>query len=102
MKRKLIRTCRAYDLPSPWGTRYARHRAQAKYRNEPYELSAQEFYDVWYSSGRHQEIGKTRGRYTLIRVDRSLPWSKGNCSVIQRSEHTRSALNSYWARGFAE
>jgi len=93
---------KTYGLPQPWSTRYARHKAQAKHRSETYELSPSEYYDVWHDSGHSGDAGRKRGQYTLIRVDRSKPWSKDNVSVITRSEHTRSELKRYWARGFAQ
>lgn len=91
-----------YGLPQPWSTRYARHKAQAKHRNEAYELSPTEYLYAWKNSGHHEQAGRRRGQYTMIRVDRSKPWSKTNVSIITRAEHTRGELQRYWARGFAE
>jgi hypothetical protein len=92
---------KTYGLPQPWSTRYARHKAQAKYRNEPYQLSPADYYDLWLASGHSGEAGRKRGQYTMIRVDRGKPWEPGNISIISRAEHTRGELNRYWTRGFA-
>lgn len=95
------KTVWTYGLPQPWSTRYARHKAQAKYRGEAYELSPAQFYDAWRDSGHSAEAGRNKGQYTMIRVDRTKPWKTGNISVISRAEHTKSELNRYWTKGFA-
>jgi len=96
------RSVSTYGLPQPWSTRYARHKAQAKYRHELYELTPAQYYDIWLSSGRSSQAGRHKGQYTMIRVDSKLPWTEGNISIIRRSEHTKSNMNRYWSRGFAE
>jgi len=97
----MLNKVKTYGLPQPWSTRYARHKAQAKYRQEAYELSPAQFYDLWIESGHSEKAGRKRGEYTMIRVDRTKPWATGNVSIISRFEHTRSELNRYWARGFS-
>ena len=97
MSQKIIH----YGLPQPWSTRYARHKAQAKYRLEQYELTPAQFYNAWQESGHPGDMGRKRGRYTMIRVDRTLPWREGNISIISRAEHTKGELNRYWGRGFS-
>lgn len=97
MSQKIV----TYGLPQPWSTRYARHKAQAKYRLESYELTPAQFYDIWQASGHNEEMGRKRGQYTMIRVDRTQPWREGNVSIISRAEHTKSEFNRYWSRGFS-
>jgi hypothetical protein len=62
-----------------------RHRSQALYRREPYELSFEDFEQawgmLWHQRGRH------RNDYCLTRRDAKDPWSKDNTQVITRGEH---------------
>lgn len=87
-------------LPQPWGTRYARHRAQAKYRGEPYELTAQEYYDVWCQSGVMAHCGRTHGGYSLYRIDIRKPWQVGNITVITRRQLGHRLGRRYYQKDY--
>lgn len=73
-------------LPQPWGTRFARHRAQAKFRGEAYELSAEQWYGVWVDSGHHLQCGRCKGSYSMKRIDESQPWAEDNVHIIRREQ----------------
>ena len=91
---------RKYD-PNKWITgpdplrrekRYAwlKHRAQAKYRDEEYQLSFEEWESVW-----TDELFLRRGRSNtsmcLMKVDHKGPWSIDNVSIVTRGEQLKRA-----------
>ena len=71
-------------IPQPWGTRYARQKAQAKFRHEAYELTPQQYYDVWVRSGKMALCGVGKDNYTMKRLCESDPWAEWNVHIIPR------------------
>lgn len=67
-------------------TAWHKHRSQAHYRKEGYELTYEDFKLVWGS----YELFKSRGRQpecpVLTRKDVAGPWSVSNCEIISRYE----------------
>jgi hypothetical protein len=66
-----------------WRMKFLRHRCQAKYRNEPYELTYDDFLTVWYDSGVWQRAGVHTNSYQMKRIDAGKPWHKHNVTMVQ-------------------
>ena len=66
------------------------HRCQARYRNEPYELTFEDFEQAWGVLW-HQR-GREKNNYCLIRQDRTRPWTKTNIQVVLHGEHAQRNL----------
>ena len=67
---------------------YIKHKAQAAFRNEDYELTWEDWksywdLDTWMKRGRHP------GDICLARVDHLGPWSKENCYLVERREYLK-------------
>lgn len=64
-----------------WG--FLRQRAQANFRGEGWEMTLEEFFEMW-----PDELWAQRGRksesYCMVRVDIEKPWSYDNCVIILR------------------
>ena len=88
--------------PQPWRTRFARHRAQCKFRSEPTELTAADYYDIWQQSGHADACGRQVNSYTMVRANPALPWRSDNCAVISRQEHSRSIYKRYVQKTYTE
>lgn len=67
---------------------YLKHRAQAKFRGETYNLTFDEFANVW-----EDELWFERGRSAdsmcLSRIDFEGPWETSNIEVMSRGEHLK-------------
>jgi len=67
---------------------WAKHRSQAHYRNESYNLTSEDWNLLW-----TEELWQQRGRHTdsivLSRIDSQLPWSIDNVEFITRREQLR-------------
>jgi len=65
---------------------YMRHKAQATWRGEAYELTLNQWYDLW-----QPDLWARRGRSShcviLTRHDETLPWSMTNCKFMTRKDH---------------
>lgn len=64
---------------------YLKHRAQARHRKESYELTVEEWFDLWqgpqwFNRGRYSEA------VCLVRLDLNLPWHKDNVEVVNRKQ----------------
>lgn len=66
-----------------------KHRQQARFRNEDYDLTPEDFIALW-PKKLWAKRGRSRNSLCLVRVDLALPWSKQNCAVISRLEQLRT------------
>jgi len=67
---------------------YLKHRAQAKYRRELYDLEFEDWLELWPDSLWHQ-----RGRYShslcLAQRDPDFGWIRENCVVVNRGSQCK-------------
>ena len=63
---------------------FLRSKAQAKFRSEIWELTLEEFYEIWKLDWHNR--GTKSDSACMSRIDTSLPWNKNNTVIIQRSE----------------
>tara|TARA_X000001382_G_C3169195_1_gene178909 strand:- start:15 stop:401 length:387 start_codon:yes stop_codon:yes gene_type:complete len=66
-----------------WRVKFLRHRCQAKYRGEAYELTYEQYLTAWYDSGQWQRAGVRKNSYQMKRLDASKPWHKDNVTMVQ-------------------
>ena len=70
--------------------RWLRHRAQAKYRGEPYDFAYEAWLACWQLSGKQDQMGRLSHQYTMVRIDPTKPWSQHNVKImLRRDHHTR-------------
>lgn len=62
-----------------------RMKAQAKFRNEPWNLSWQDFQDLW--EGHWHNRGRSVDDLCLTRIDWTGTWELGNIELVTRKEH---------------
>ena len=78
-----------HDMHHHWQVR----KAQAKFRNEPWDLSIDEFYNIWKNDWHNR--GRGRDNVCMSRLDPSLPWNTSNTILITRYDHlVQQAKNS--------
>ena len=67
--------------------RYAwmKHKAQARYRGEDYNLSLEDWETLWTHDAWHNR-GRKPNNLTLYRVDATLPWDINNVVVIKQKD----------------
>jgi len=80
--------------PNAWVYRdsfdHARHfawhrsRAQANFRGEAWELSPEEFFELWSTPELWSQRGRRPEHLVLTRYDWEKPWSRSNCCIITR------------------
>ena len=57
-------------------------KAQAKYRDEPWEITFEDYWAFW--NGYTNRRGKGADDYQLKRINEKAPWHKSNCVLEQR------------------
>lgn len=67
---------------------FLKHRAQAKYRNEPYELTWEQWEAKW-SDSDFLNRGRKTTSVCISRINQSEPWSDSNCEVVLRTDHLK-------------
>lgn len=80
----------SYLSPFPGSLRehrlsYSRMKAQAKYRGEPWDLSWEEFQEIW--EGKWHLRGSGADDMCLTRIDWDGIWNKDNVIIVSRIEH---------------
>ena len=65
---------------------YLKHKAQAKYRGEAYDLTWEDWTEFW-EGDRWFQRGRKGEDLCLRQIDQSLGWSRDNCEVVTRREH---------------
>jgi hypothetical protein len=84
-----------HQMYTPWQMA----KAQANFRGEGWDMSFEEYYELW------QEDWPNRGRgaddMCMTRLDPTGAWTRDNCHIMVRKEHIRetNALKTGWARG---
>lgn len=64
-------------------------RVQARYRNQDWLLTWEEFYELWNTEDRWTERGVYRESLVMSRVDLSGPWELSNVEIITRLDMLR-------------
>lgn len=94
---------KTYNRNVPMSTKYARHRGQAKYRGEAYELTEAEFCELWSTQGitdRTQHTGRRSDSVSMVRINPQQPWHKDNIEFLTRGEYVHSFRNRYAQLGY--
>jgi hypothetical protein len=65
---------------------WLKHRAQAQYRNEPYQLTWEDWDSVW-TDDDFRKRGRKNTDYCIARIDPDDAWCIHNCHVVTRRQH---------------
>lgn len=63
---------------------YLKHRAQAKFRKEEYELTDSQWLEIWQDDTKFLNRGRRPDCWVLTRIDNEKAWSVDNCEIITR------------------
>jgi hypothetical protein len=63
---------------------FLRSRAQATFRDEPWELTLAEFFAFWNTRQRWAQRGRHANDLVLTRKDTLKPWNTDNCVIMTR------------------
>ena len=74
-----------------------RAKAQAKYRGELWEITEQEYIDIWRKDDAYLKKGRGLECLCLTRIDFDLDWTVDNVELISRHEHYKKC--SSYGRG---
>ena len=66
-------------------------RAQAKYRDEPWNLTFADYWNFW--ADHTERRGKKANDLQLKRIDETKPWHRKNCWLVARGNIQREETN---------
>lgn len=69
---------------------FIQHRNQSNYRNEPWDLTFEQYKEIWAEHWFNR--GRTKDCYCLTRIDYDLPWTLDNVEVVTRQAHNRRQI----------
>ena len=72
----------------------SRSKAQAEYRNEGWEMTHDEYIDLWIENDNYKNKGRAPENLCMTRIDPDLDWTKDNVHIISRLEHYQTC-NEY-------
>ena len=64
-----------------------RNKAQAKYRGQEWQISMEEFIELWTTDDRYKRRGRGADNLCLTRINKNKPWHKDNVKFQTRREH---------------
>jgi hypothetical protein len=76
-----------HDMYYAW----AKHRSQARYRKEPYDLTWEDWQVIWANPVDFLRRGRRPEDLTLTRIDDDGAWTRDNVIIITRLEQLRKA-----------
>lgn len=62
---------------------YCRRKAQANFRNEGWDMTIEEYFELW-TRELWPQRGRKRDDLVMIRRDVEKPWSRENCCIVTR------------------
>lgn len=78
---------------------FLRSRAQAKFRNEPWDLTIEQYFEIWNDEDTWNNRGRQADNVCLIRTDPKQPWTMSNVKVVTRLAQLRYARELELAQG---
>lgn len=63
-----------------------KHRAQANYRQEKYQLTLEQWLEIWRDDEKFLNRGKKTDNWVLTRIDTDGAWSVDNVEIVTRYE----------------
>jgi hypothetical protein len=75
-------------MPTP-RSRYSNHKACAKRRGIPFDLTFEEWFAIWEASGHFEERGRSRHEYHMARHGDRGSYAVGNVKIITASENIK-------------
>jgi hypothetical protein len=67
-----------------------RNRAQAKYRGQPWNITEEQFIELWMKDNRYKHRGRDGKSLCMTRKDKTQPWQPDNVYFPTRKEHFSS------------
>lgn len=61
--------------------KYAQHKTNANYRGVAFELSFDEWWEIWCKSGKWEQRGNKTNCYVMMRIGDVGPYKKGNVFI---------------------
>ena len=71
--------------------KYSCHKGKAKKRQIPFELTFEEWYDIWQQSGKWEERGCKKGQYVMSRKGDIGPYTKENVFIQLHGKNVSEA-----------
>jgi hypothetical protein len=68
---------------------WAKHKSQANYRKEDYDLTWEDWQVIWANHDDFLRRGRKPDDLALTRKDYEKPWTLSNCEVVTRLEQIR-------------
>lgn len=79
------------EIPYSERQKYARAKAQAKFRREEWAFTADTWYNMWLDSGVIEHRGRKPHQYCMVRLDTIEAWGPHNCIIVPRRTHMKKA-----------
>jgi hypothetical protein len=70
---------------------YIQHRNQSNYRDEPWDITFEQYKQIW--AERWDQRGRDKHSYCMTRKDYSEPWTLDNVMIVTRREHNLNQIN---------
>ena len=72
--------------------KYACHKSKAKSRGIEFNLTFEEWWDIWQQSGKWEQRGCRKGQYVMSRKNDVGPYAIGNVFIQLQEDNRREAM----------
>lgn len=79
--------------------KYQKHKSTAKHRGIDFNLSFDEWLDIWQQSGKYHLRGRGAGTYVMSRINDAGPYAIGNVFINSNAQNVIDAKNTGRRKG---
>jgi hypothetical protein len=76
--------------------KFRKQRSNARSRGIPFNLTFQEWRDIWQESGMYERRGRGRRGYVMHRIADSGPYQVGNVEIISAIDNFRETMEAHY------
>lgn len=73
--------------------RFVTQKANAQRRDIPWELTFEQWWQLWKESGKWEQRGRTYGCYVMARLNDEGPYALGNVRIILHQKNSKEAYS---------
>ena len=66
---------------------FLRARSSARWRNEKWDLSIEDFFKLWSNENEWNNRGRKMSSFVMSRIDQTQSWSSSNTQIVQRIQN---------------
>jgi hypothetical protein len=76
--------------------KFLKQRSNARSRGVPFNLTFQQWWDIWEESGKYKDRGRGRRGFVMHRINDRRPYEVGNAEIISAVDNFRETMEAHY------